>query len=253
MLKRFSPLILLLAGLGACKGTAYKVDVGPLFAVPRGEVALQNSTGTLVLHNEQNDVDNDLGLGDRQASPYLRMQTDYEDHRVRLHGFVVDSDGGGTLAGDYGNIVAGTVVTTAMDFFAVAANYGYALFRGEHYRLAVGGQAGLYSLDVTARSTVGREQVNTDVLLPMPFIELEGKFGPLTVGANAAIMALDFRDASGRYWDLEGYARLQATRQLDIMAGYRYVLLDAYGTATARDFDADVDIQGLFVTVGVSF
>jgi hypothetical protein len=248
-----SVLLSLFAAIGACKGTAYKVDAGVLFAVPDGEVALQNSTGSLALGNEQNSIDNNLGLGDTQPSPYLRLQSDYEDHRVRLHGLIVDSDSTGTLAGDYGNILAGTAVNTDMDFFAIVANYGYALLRGEHYRFAIGGQAGLYSLDIAARSTIGREQVNTDVLLPMPFVELEGMVGPLTVGVNAAIMALDFRDASGRYFDLEGYARLQATKHLDVMAGYRYVLLDAYGKATARDFDADVDIQGLFVTVGVTF
>jgi hypothetical protein len=253
MLKSYCSLLLLIVGFGACRGTAYKVDVGPLFAVPDGELALQNANGTLVLGNEQNSLDNNLGVGDRQASPYLRLQTDYEKHRVRLHGFVVDSDGGGTLAGDYGGILEGARVNTSMDFFAIAANYGYALLRGDHYRLAIGGQAGFYSLDVTARSAIGREQVNTDVLVPMPFLELEGMLGPVTVGANAAIMALNSRDASGRYWDIEGYVRLQATRQLDVMAGYRYMLIDAYGRATARDFDADIDVQGLFVTAGITF
>ena len=37
------------------------------------------------------------------------------------------------------------------------------------------------------------------------------------------------------------------------MAGYRYILLDAYGVATARDFDADVDVQGIFITAGIKF
>ena len=34
---------------------------------------------------------------------------------------------------------------------------------------------------------------------------------------------------------------------------YRYVVLDAYGRATSRDFDADVDVEGLFFGAGIRF
>jgi hypothetical protein len=252
-MKKSLLLVSLLVPLAACAGTTYRGSAGPIFAVTNGEIALQNAGGTLALGDNQNDVDSELGLGDTQAAPYIRLQSDKERHRVRLHGFGFDENGNGTLAGDYGGIAAGSQVTTSTEFFAIAANYGYELLRGENYRFAVGGQAGYYKLDIAARSPVGREAVSTDVLVPMPFVELELLLGPVTIGANAAIMGADIRDASGRYWDMEGNVRWQATKQFDLMAGYRYVLLDAYGTATSRDFDADVDVQGVFITAGIKF
>jgi hypothetical protein len=87
----------------------------------------------------------------------------------------------------------------------------------------------------------------------MPYAEIEYSYYDLVLGANGAIMAGDLGDANGRYVDLEGYARLQATRDFDITAGYRFMLLDSYGRASSRDFDADLDVQGIFVTVGLKF
>lgn len=253
-MNKLSLVVLALPWFVACSGpsTKYRVDVGPFFAKGSGRVALQNSTGTLAGEYE-NNLGRDLGLDETEPSPYLRFQMDKDRHRVRVHGFAIDSDGNGVLANDYGNIVAGTPVTTKMEFFTIAANYGYQIFRNEHWRFAVGGQAGLYALDVAARATGGREEVETDVLVPMPFVEGEFLLGSLTFGANAAVMAADLGDAAGRYLDVEGYARWSAAKDFDFFAGYRYMVLDAYGQATSRDFDADVDVEGFFFGAGIRF
>jgi hypothetical protein len=245
-------LVLLPCVLG-CRGAAYRADVGPFFATGSGDLALQNSSETLQLGQAQNNLDDSLGLGDTEVAPYIRLQLDKERHRVRLHGFGIDADGSGVLTNDYGGIVAGAQVSTSMQLFAIAANYGYEMWRGEHYRVALGGQAGFYSLDVAARSSVGRESVATSVLVPMPFAEVEGLFGDLTVGANCALMSADLGDASGRYLDVEGYARWQITKEFDVLAGYRYLVLDAYGIASDRYFDADIDVRGYFFGAGVRF
>lgn len=246
-------LVSTLCLFAACKGNSYRANVGPMFAVANGEIALQNGAGTLSLGANQNDIDSEMGLGDTQAAPYARLEASNGKHRFRLHGFGMDASGTGQLQGDFGNISAGSQVTTSLEFYAIDANWGLEVLRGEKFRVAVGAQVGYYSLDVAARSNTGREEVVTDVVVPMPFVEVEGLFGPLTIGANAGIMGADLGDGSGRYWDMEGYLRLQATKNFDLMAGYRYVLLDAYGTATDRDFDADIDVQGIFVTAGIKF
>ncbi len=254
-MKKLRPLLLAagLAALTACAGQSYRVDVGAMFAKATGDIALQNAAGNLVLADNQNDLDRDLGLAGTETSPYLRFETEYERHRVRLHGFGMEGDGSGTLAGDFGNLAAGTQVTTSLEFFAVGATYAYELLREEHYRIAVGAALNYYSLDVAARSTGGREAVETSVLVPMPYAEVEGFLGPLTAGANAGLMSADLGDASGRYLDIESYLRWQATEQFDLMLGYRYLVLDGYGRASARDFDADIDVQGFFVGGGVRF
>lgn len=253
MTKPSSLLLLLLSGLCACAGQTYRVDVGPFFARASGDVALQNAAGTLVLGDNQNDLGRSFGLDDTEPSPYVRFQLDHEKHRVRVHGFGVDGDGDATLTGAYGNLPAGAQVTTSMEFFAVAGNWAYQLLRGEHHRFAAGAQLGYYALDVAARSPAGREEVETDVLVPMPFLELEGLFDRFTVGANVALMSADLGDGSGRYLDVEGYVRWAAAKDFDFFAGYRYVVLDAYGRASDRDFDADVDVEGLFFGAGIRF
>jgi len=237
----------------ACKGNTYRVNVGPMFAIANGDVALQEGAGGLSLGANQNDVDSEIGAGDTQAAPYARVEIDHDKHRFRAHGFGMDSNSTGTLLGAYGDIPAGTSVTTSLEFYAIAANWSYQLLRSQAYRVGAGAQLGYYSLDVAARSNVAREEVVTDVLVPMPFVEVEGYLGPLTVGANASFMSADLGDGSGIYWDAELYARLQATKNFELLAGYRYLTIDAYGEATGRDFDADVNVQGIFLTAGIKF
>lgn len=241
------------AMLAACTPQTFRADVGAMFATTNGEIALQNAGGTLALGNEQNDIDDQLGLGDREASPYVRLQWEHELHRVRAHGFGLDAEGGGTLAGDYGGIPAGSQVTTSMEFFSVAVAYDYEVWGNENVRVALGAQLGIYSLDLSARSGGGREAVGTDFVIPMPFAEVETYFGPVTLGLSGGVMAGDFRDADGRYIDAEAFARVQVVDEVDLIAGYRYLVLDAFGTATSRDFDADLDVQGWFIGGGIRF
>lgn len=253
-MKPSKPLLLVASlTLCGCAGQTWRASAGPMFVQPRGDVSLQNAGGTLVLGDNQNNFDNNLGLGETETVPHLRLETDIKKHRIRLSGFYVDAEGNGTLAGDFGGIVAGSVVSTKLDFYSVNANYAYQLLRGKNYRIAAGGMLGFYGLDVQARSTPGREEVETSVLLPLPFVEAEVFTGPLTIGANLGIMAGDFGDGNGRYWDFDGYLKLKADERFDVTAGYRYVLLDAFGTASSRDFRADVDMQGIYLTAGVRF
>ena len=237
----------------ACKGMTYRADAGPIFVRAGGDVALQNGAGTLNLGQERNDVDGNLGLGSTEAVPYIRVEANKEKHRWRLHGFGIDAEGSGTLDGDFGGLVGGSQVQTTMEFLAIDANWGYQLLRNEHWRLAVGAQIAFYALDVAARSTLGRETVDTQGFVPMPFGEVETMWGSFTFGANAGIMAVDLGDAEGLWFDAEAYARWQLTPRFDVMGGVRYLLFDVEGRAEDRDFEADMDFQGLFLTAGIAF
>jgi len=253
---------LLLALMAACAGQTYRVDAGPMFVRARGELALANSSQVMP---PGNSLSGDLGLGDTEVSPFIGFRTDVDRHRVRVNGFYLDSEGSGTLGPgingaapgpgntSFGNITTGSVVQTSMDFFAIASNYSYETWSNEFYRIALGGQIGFYSLDVSAVSSGGREELQSEVLLPMPYIEAEAFWKDFTFGANVAIMAGDFGDGSGRYWDLEGFGSWAINQRYDLKAGYRYILLDGYGQASSRDFDADIDLQGLYISGGIRF
>ncbi|MFT7534937.1 MAG: hypothetical protein ACI85K_000888 [Hyphomicrobiaceae bacterium] len=242
--------LLLVITFAACAGQTYRAEVGPMFARARGEFTLANSAQFLPPNNS---LDGNMGLGETEVAPYVALRTDYNKHRVRLNGFYLDSEGSATLANAYGNIAAGTTVQTTMDFFAIASNYSYEVMREDHYRIGIGAQLGFYSLDVGARSAAGREEVTSEVFVPMPYLEIEGFWKDFTVGANMGIMSADLGDASGRYIDLEGYANWAINESYDVKLGYRYLLLDGYGRASSRDFDADVDVQGLYLSAGIRF
>lgn len=255
-------LVSLSFAFAACAGQTYRVDAGPMFVRARGEFALANSSQVMP---PGNSLDGNLGLGDNEASPYIGFRTDIDKHRVRLSGFYLDTEGSGTLGTgiggpgpgpgntSHGNITAGAVVQTSMDFFAITSNYSYEVWRRDYYRVALGAQLGFYSLDVTARTTGGREEVTSEVIVPMPYLEAEAYWRDFTFGTNMGIMAVDLGDANGRYIDLEAYASWAINQSYDLKAGYRYILLDGYGRASSRDFDADVDVQGLYISGGVRF
>lgn len=242
-----------LAALTSCAEVTYRADVGAMFPVARGDLALQNSAGTLSLDGSKNRLGSNLGLGETDASPYVHLQADKERHRFRLNGFYSNTEGTGTLARSYGDLAAGSVVTTSMDFYTVQATYAFQVLRDDHWRLAFGGTLGAYGLDVGARSTAGRESVHTSLLVPMPYVEAEAFIGQLIVGGDAAIMVGDFGDGHGWFGDVEAYVKARPIADFELFAGYRYVLLDAAGVASSRRFDSEIDVRGFFFGGGVRF
>ncbi len=243
-----------LSVLASCAPQTFRADVGAMVAAPRGEIGLQNAGGSLVLHDEMNDLDTNLGLGDKEVSPYVRLQWDHERHRVRIHGFGFESSGSGVLAGDFGGIAAGSAVSTSMTFFNTSTGYSYALLEDQNFRLGLGGQLAFNVLNVAARSGAGREEVETDVLVPEPFIDGEIYLGErVTIGANAGLMAVGLRDGDGRYWDVDAWGRVRLSDEIELVAGYRYLLMDVHGTASSRDYDADIEVQGWWIGGGIRF
>ncbi|MCA8951341.1 MAG: hypothetical protein KDE27_17670 [Planctomycetes bacterium] len=245
---------LCLLALAACAPSVYRADVGAIFVKGQGEIALQNAGGTLAL-SDNNRFSGQLGLDDFEASPYLRLEWGHERHRVRAHGFGVNSNGSGRLANDFGGIVANTPVNTSMDFFSAAASYAYEVFENEWFQLGLGGALGYVKLNVDVRSQAGpgRDEVDTDVLVPMPFADAEFRLGDVSIGANAGVMSADLGDGNGRYWDVEGIARWQITPDVQVLGGYRLLSMDVLGNASGRDFDADLQFHGWFFGGGVTF
>lgn len=245
--------MLALLALAACAPNVYRADIGAMFIRGEGALALQNAGGSLVLANAQNDFDRDLGLGDMEASPYVRLEWEHDVHRVRAHGFGVESSGIRNLGADFGSIVAGTAVNAEMNLVAAGLSYAYEVAAGRDYRVSLGGQLAYYGLDVAANSGTVTEAVETELAIPMPYAEVEYRLGSLILGLNGSFMAGDFSDANGRYLDFEGLVRWRPSRRFELLAGYRGIVLDAFGRASTRDFDADLDFDGFFIGGGVRF
>ena len=72
-----------------------------------------------------------------------------------------------------------------------------------------------------------------------------------TLGLSGSLILLAVVGVS--WFDAEAYLRFQITQRFDVMGGYRYIQTDVEGQAGDRDFEADIYVQGLFATAGVTF
>lgn len=248
------PAVFLLA-LPACAPQAFRADVGAALVEVRGGVALQNSSGGLELGQVKNDLQGDLDVGDAKGSPYVRLEADWGRHRAQLYGFGYSSSGTGVLAADFGNIPAGATVSTELDYLNISGAWSYDVLRDERFRLAPGVKLGYYMLDVTARLAAppGFEQVDTTTLAPQLFVEGEVVLGIVTLQADFAVMNADLGDARGRFLDTGAMAKVAVGEKVELLAGYRHTVLDVFGRADGRDFDADLDISGWFIGGGIRF
>jgi hypothetical protein len=246
-----APLLL----IAACAPQAYRADVGALIVQSHGHVGLQNSTGTLVIGQNMAELDGNLGLGDTDAAPYLRFEADWDRHRVKLNGFGYEQSGSGTLSGNFGDIPAGTAVTTSLDYVNIDVAWSYDLLADERWRLGPGVQAGYYSMKIGTNSLVpvAFETVHSEVIVPELYLDGEVKLGPVALRSNLGVMTADLGDGKGRYLDFDLGADLRLGQSFQVSAGYRHLVMDANGNASGRDFDADVYTNGFYITGGVRF
>lgn len=247
--------LLLILPLAACAPTAFRADAGAIFAHMYGGTSLQNTGGTNSLSAVQNNLRSSLDVGQAQAQPYLRLESDWGPQRFRVHGFRYDESGSGPLGQDFGDLPAGTVADTSLEYISVVGSWSYDLMPTETFRLGPGVQLGYYSLDVTARSTspAGFETVTADVLMPELFVEAGVDLGLVSADANLGFMSASLGDAKGNYVDGEVMVRVHPSRQFEAFVGYRFTVLDAMGQASGRDFDADVTIAGFLIGGGIKF
>jgi hypothetical protein len=244
-----------LALVAACTPTRYRADIGAAMVQASGDIALQNSAGTLNLGSTKNDIDKDLDLGEQQTSPYVRLEVDWGRHRARASGFGFDANGAGQLAADFGDMPAGTAVDTSIEFFNVSAAWSYDLVPSETFRVGPGVQLGFYSLDIGSQAVGVNafERVSTDVLVPEIFVAGDVELGWVSLVGEVGWMEASLRDASGTYWDFDAQVRVHPGTHVELFVGYRLIVMDADGEAASRDFAGDIDVSGWLVGGGVRF
>jgi hypothetical protein len=243
-----------LALVSGCTPTTLRVNAGAAITQLKGDFALQNTAGTLTLADQKNSLDETLGSGDDESSLYLRGEVDWGAHRLKISGFNNKSDTSGVLSGAFGDIPSGTAVTSSADFGNITGSWSYDLLDSSDVRLAFGAQVGYHALSLSVRSTTpaALENVDTNLISPMPYVEFEWNLGPVMLGVNGGGMQVDLRDANSRYWDAEAYARVPFER-LELIGGYRYISQNADGRATGRDFDTNYEVMGFFIGGGIHF
>jgi hypothetical protein len=248
------PLVVL--SLAACVGVRARAYAGVQQSTLQGDVALDNSGGTLNLGANRADVEDDLGVDDREYSPYVRAELGLPIGAVTVSGFTYTQTGAGTLLGtQYGDIPAGTAVTSYLEFSNVKAAAHFDLFDFGVLRLAPGVGVDFIDLDleVTELGTSRFERLNNEVFVPMVFAQAEVDLGVVAATLDVGYMQASLDDAKGSYLDVEGLVRVTPMPFVELFAGYRFLDLDARGHADERRYEADVRLHGWMLGGGITF
>lgn len=238
--------------LAACAGYTHRLEAGPLFVRPSGDAALQNVAGNLALGAERNSL-GELGVDDTETAPNVALTVIGDRHRVRARGFWFEGNGTGTLAGDFGDLASGTAVSTALDVVSVHGAYTYEMHRDDDWRWGLCGALSYTQIDYLVASTTSSEDLAVDVIMPMPVVEAEWFLGDLSLAGTAGLMQARVGDNDSLVIDLEALARWRVMPELELQGGYRYLRIDGDGNAEGREYQADLELQGLFVGAVLRF
>ena len=242
--------------LSACTGLRARAYGGIQQTTLQGGVALDNSAGSLSLGANRADIDADLGLDDREYSPYVRAEIGLPIGSATVSGFRFNQTGAGTLTGgQFGDIPAGTQVTSFMKFTNVKVAAHYDLFDIGVLRLSPGVGVDFidFDLQVTELGTSNYERVDNRVYVPMLFAQAEANLGILAATLDVGYMQASLNNAKGSYLDVEALIRVSPSPFVEIFAGYRLIELDARGVADDRRYDADLTLHGWVLGGGVTF
>lgn len=222
-----------------------------------GDAALNSSAGNLNLGTNRADLERELGQTDREVSPYLRAELGIPIGAVTVSGFRYSQTGRGTLDGDtqFGDLIGGTQVSTALSFTNVKAAAHFDLLNLGVVRLSPGVGVNFFDLDleVGQTGTGSFERVDNEVFVPMLFAQAEADLGVVAATLDFGYMQASLDDARGRYMDLEALVRVNPLPLFEIFAGYRFIDLTAKGDADERRYEADLVLRGWLIGGGVSF
>lgn len=221
-----------------------------------GDIALAPTVGGGSLGALKVDVEEELGLEGGSGSPYGRLDAGVGPLGVTLSAFTYSKTGTGTITRQFGNITAGTDVRSDLDLTDIKAALLWNMIDVGPVRLSPGVGVNYVDMTLDVRTVSGIAASDTvDVRAPIPMVFLQGdvELGHFGITVEGGGMKVNLEDADGTYWDLEGLFRYQPVKHVNLFAGYRWISLDAQGTADDQDFDATLQLRGWFVGGGISF
>jgi len=242
--------------LGGCSGTTFEVDGGLHLPHLDGTIALSNTTLTSI---DEIDLATDLDLDSNEAAPWLQGAADLGDLSLSLWGFQTDASGDGTVAADFGDITAGSSVTSQLDVTLVQGRALHDLIEFGDFELCAGIAVQWIdvSLDVDEQTFGLSEAI--DVQQPVPLLaaraeqDLEPLLGlPVAAALSVAWIRAEVGDVGGGVLDLEALVRARFDR-FGVFAGWRTVQIDLEGAADGQEFAGDVDLAGFLFGATLRF
>lgn len=252
---RFLPLILAAAVSSGCStDIGARVYAGYMQAEFDGDVALSPNVVTPL--GNVNRVDGQLGIDDPSGSPYGRIDLELGPANLTVSGFSYDQDGTGMLNATFGNINAGAIVNSSLEMVNARGSLHFSLLDLGVFRLSPGVSIDYFDIDMTVSDTANLglfERIDVEAPVPMLFAEAELDFGIVAGVLDVGGIEVDLPDADGTYFDLEALVRVEPLPHVHVFAGYRYIHLDADGTADGQPFEADLNLRGWMIGGGFEF
>ncbi|MEM7202619.1 MAG: hypothetical protein AAF628_20290 [Planctomycetota bacterium] len=246
--------IALLACLCACEGLDVATGAAYMQSRVRGDSALGDSTGGS-LPPTRISQSRDLGLGDDDPAVMLFGEVSRDEWHFRGNFFTFQDRGTGVLPGPYGDLPAGSAVTADFDFVGARIDATYDVVDLDYFQLGVGGAVDYFDLDIDldAVGLAQRESLESDVLVPMPFVRAHLTEGIVTGDVSIGGMGGDFGDGDGVWIDFESMLRVRPTSMIEFFGGYRWLRIDGDGVVDRHAYLADFEISGWFVGGAIHF
>ena len=251
MCVRIAPLLLLV--LASCGAAGIKLFGGYSQMNLSGTIGLEPGGGGPFT---QIDVVDDLGLGSEVGTPYGRAEIDLGVIHLTGSGFLFEESGSGTLTADFGDITVTTGVDTELEMLNAKGAVSFDIIEIGALRISPGVAVDYLQLDMIVRETAtptNFEQLDINVPVPMLFVQGEVDLSLLNATVDVGWMSLDLGEISGTWLDIEALATFNLFPAVETFAGYRYISVEANGTADGQLFDTNLELQGFIVGLGFSW
>jgi len=241
--------------LAACSAPGARVWAGYTQMKVSGDIGLTPSVSGVTTGPINVDVDEQLGLGAASQSFYGRAELDFGPVRLTGSAFQFSDSGQGRLQVDFGNISAGTDVSTDLDFINGKLALTFDILDLGPVRLSPGVGVDVFDLDMDVSETTGGTSESISEILPVPMLFAQAELDLQVVGLIVDFGGSGFNttEADGRFYDVEALVYVRPAAALELFAGYRWINFNVDGESDGQQFDADLTFQGWLVGGGVSF
>lgn len=247
--------ILLLASvallpLASCYQLELQAQAGYAQLSVDGDVGYQNGS----VAAQKQGIDDALGLGDGQGSPYVRAMADFGVPQLSVSALQFEEQGSGQLAFDFGTLTGTTPVESDLELFNAKAAYAFQIPVGP-VSISPGIAIDYLDLDVSVRdaSFGTTEQFDLQAPVPLAFLRGEAELGPVRGLLEIGYIEADIDDVDGSLLDAEAMVLFQPTSLLELFVGYRHLQLQLDGLLDGDRIDADLTLSGFMIGGGLRF
>ena len=203
------------------------------------------------------DVTTAFGLGDDQGLPYGRFNFDMGVPTLTVSAFVLEEEGTGTLAKNFGGnplLSAGANVNTDFELSNAKASLVFDISLGP-VTISPGLAADYFDFNfqVTQVNGLASEVVELEAPVPIGILRAAADIGIFSGMAEVGYMEADIDELEAKLLDIDAMLTVHATEVLDLWVGYRYLAIDGDGLIDNDTFLSDIKIDGIVFGGGVRF